>query len=65
MFNIADIIFVKEENNIWDLKQYPKVNGGIVVLDPHSGDVKALVGGFYFKSSEFLSFKFSKFANCS
>ena len=53
IFNIADIIFVKEENNIWDLKQYPKVNGGIVVLDPHSGDVKALVGGFNFKSSEF------------
>ncbi len=52
-FNIADIIFVKKENNIWDLKQYPKVNGGIVVLDPHSGDVKALVGGFNFKSSEF------------
>ena len=39
IFNIADIIFVKVENNIWDLKQYPKVNGGIVVLDPHSGDV--------------------------
>ena len=52
-FKIGDIIFVKKENNIWDLKQYPKVNGGIVVLDPHTGDVKALVGGFNFKSSEF------------
>ncbi len=52
-FNVGDIIFVKRENNIWDLKQYPKVNGGIVVLDPHTGDVKALVGGFNFKSSEF------------
>ena len=28
---IGDIIFVKEENNFWLLKQYPKVNGGIVV----------------------------------
>ena len=35
------------------LKQYPKVNGGIVVIDPFTGDVKALVGGFNFKSSEF------------
>ena len=52
-FNVGDIIFVKRENNIWDLKQYPKVNGGIVVLNPHTGDVKALVGGFNFKSSEF------------
>ena len=35
------------------LKQYPKVNGGIVVLDAFTGNVKALVGGFNFKSSEF------------
>ena len=52
-FNIGDIIFVKKENNSWNLKQYPKVNGGIVALDPYTGDVKALVGGFNFKSSEF------------
>ncbi len=52
-YNIGDIIFVKKENNSWTLKQYPKVNGGIVVLNPYTGDVKALVGGFNFKSSEF------------
>ena len=50
---IGDIIFVKKENNSWILKQYPKVNGGIVVLDPFSGQVFALVGGFNFKTSEF------------
>jgi penicillin-binding protein 1A len=50
---IGDIIFVKKENNNWLLKQYPKVNGGIVVLDPFTGDVLALVGGFNFKKSEF------------
>ncbi len=50
---IGDIIFVKKENNIWLLKQYPKVNGGIVVLQPFTGDVLALVGGFNFKTSEF------------
>jgi penicillin-binding protein 1A len=51
--SIGDIIFVKNVKNIWLIKQYPKVNGGIVVLDPFSGDVKALAGGFNFKSSEF------------
>ena len=51
--NIGDVVFVKKKNNSWHLKQYPKVNGGIVVLDPFTGDVKALVGGFNFKSSEF------------
>ena len=50
---IGDVIFVKKEKNIWSLKQYPKVNGGIVILDPFSGEVLALVGGFNFKSSEF------------
>ena len=52
-YNIGDIIFVKQNNGSWSLKQYPKVNGGIVVLDPYTGDVKALAGGFNFKSSEF------------
>ena len=50
---IGDIIFVKKENNFWKLKQYPRVNGGIVALDPFTGDVVALVGGFNFKTSEF------------
>ena len=50
---LGDIIFVKKEKNYWSLKQYPKVNGGIVVLDPYTGDIKALAGGFNYKSSEF------------
>ncbi len=49
----GDIIFVKRENNFWLIKQYPKVNGGIVVIDPFTGDVLALAGGFNFKTSEF------------
>ena len=52
-FKIGDIIFVKKIKNDWNIKQYPKVNGGIVVLDAFTGDIKALVGGFNFKSSEF------------
>ena len=52
-FEKGDIIYVKKEKNFWRLKQYPKVNGGIVVIDPFTGNVKALVGGFDFKSSEF------------
>ncbi len=53
VYKIGDIIFVKNENKIWKIKQYPKINGGMVVIDPYTGDVKALVGGFNFKSSEF------------
>ena len=50
---VGDIIFVKKEKNQWIIKQYPKVNGGIVAIDPYSGNVLALVGGFNYKSSEF------------
>ncbi len=53
IFKKGDIIFVKKENNFWRLKQYPRVNGGIVILDPYNGNVLALVGGFNFKKSEF------------
>ncbi len=52
-FKLGDIIYVKKEKIEWKLKQYPKVNGGIVVINPFNGDVKALVGGFSYKSSEF------------
>ena len=50
---IGDIVFVKKEKNFWHLKQYPKVNGGIIIIDPYNGNVLALVGGFNFKTSEF------------
>jgi len=53
-FKAGDIIYVKKnKNNSWDLKQYPKVNGAIVAIDPFNGKVKALVGGFSYRSSEF------------
>jgi len=53
-FKINDIIFIhKKKNGKWELKQYPNVNGAIVVIDPFSGRVKALAGGFSFNSSEF------------
>ena len=50
---IGDIIFVKKDSGSWLLKQYPKVNGGIVALDPFTGEILALAGGFNFRTSEF------------
>ena len=50
----GDIIYVKNlKENIFNLQQLPKVNGGIVVMDPFTGRVLALSGGFSFKQSEF------------
>ena len=35
------------------LRQVPAINGGFVALDPHTGRVLAMVGGFSFQLSEF------------
>ncbi len=35
------------------LRQIPDVNGALVVMDPHSGRVRAMVGGFSYLQSEF------------
>ena len=54
ILTIGDIIYVENiNNNIFSLRQLPLVNGGIVVMDPFTGRVLALSGGFSFKKSEF------------
>jgi penicillin-binding protein, 1A family len=37
----------------WRLRQPPKVQGALVAMDPHTGRVLAMVGGFSFAQSEF------------
>ena len=50
----GDIIYVyKKDKKKWVLKQRPIVNGAIVVIDPFTGRVLALVGGFSYELSEF------------
>ena len=52
--NLNDIIYVEKiKNNKWNLNQLPKVNGSIVVMDPYTGRILAMVGGFSYKLSEF------------
>ncbi len=54
LLRVGDIIYVEpKKNNTFSLKQLPKINGGIVVMDPYTGRVFALSGGFSFKNSEF------------
>ncbi|QOL19800.1 penicillin-binding protein 1A [Candidatus Bodocaedibacter vickermanii] len=52
--NIGDLIFVsKIKDNQYALQQIPKISGGMVVMDPHTGRVLALTGGFSFQQSQF------------
>lgn len=56
VLKVGDIVFVKlsdEKNNIYSLQQVPELNGSMVVLDPHTGRVFAMVGGFSYSRSKF------------
>jgi penicillin-binding protein 1A len=54
ILKVGDVIYVENiKSNIFALRQLPLANGGIVVMDPFTGRVLALSGGFSFKKSEF------------
>ncbi len=49
----GDIILLKKHNNNYLISQIPKVNGAIVVLNPSTGRVLAMTGGYQYNKSEF------------
>ncbi|RPG95295.1 MAG: PBP1A family penicillin-binding protein [Candidatus Pelagibacter sp. TMED263] len=54
IFKVNDIVHVSRSNdNSFHLEQIPKINGAIVAMDPHTGRVFALSGGFDFNESNF------------
>jgi len=54
LFKPGDLIYVEKlKNNLYTLRQLPKANGAIVAMDPFTGRVLAISGGFSFKQSEF------------
>ncbi len=44
---------VKNAKGQWSLTQVPEVEGGFVSLDPATGSIRALVGGFDYRKSKF------------
>ncbi len=58
VLSVGDVIYVapkdyKKIDGAWSLMQVPLIGGGIVAMDPHTGRVLALVGGFSFGLSQF------------
>jgi penicillin-binding protein 1A len=52
----GDVIYVEpisEASKTYKLRQPPKVQGGLVAMDPNTGRVLAMVGGFSYSQSEF------------
>ena len=58
VLNAGDVIYVspKDPANLagpWSLMQIPEVGGGLVAMDPHTGRVLAVAGGFSYAISQF------------
>ncbi len=54
----GDVVWVapkdpEQPTGVWSLMQIPEIGGGLVALDPHTGRVHAVVGGFSFSQSQF------------
>jgi penicillin-binding protein 1A len=49
----GDVVYVEKAGDGWTLRQRPAVEGALVAMDPHTGRVLAMAGGFSFASSEF------------
>ena len=54
VLKVGDVIYVeKTAQALYNLWQIPLVEGAMAVMDPHTGRVLALVGGFSFAKSQF------------
>jgi penicillin-binding protein 1A len=56
VLEVGDVVYVdplNKDQNTWRLRQVPEVSGAMVVMDPWTGRVLAMVGGFSFDQSQF------------
>lgn len=55
VLNVGDVVYVApgKEQGQYHLVQTPDVEAALVAMDPHSGRVLAMVGGFSYGSSQF------------
>lgn len=55
VFTVGDVIFVEKSSKSekFLLKQLPEVNGAFIAIDPHSGKVLAMMGGYVDAPNQF------------
>ncbi len=56
VLNVGDVVYVEPlagKDGEFRLRQVPEVSGAIVVMDPQTGRVLAMVGGFSYDQSQF------------
>lgn len=50
---VGDVIVVRQEGDAYSLRSIPGISGGMVVQNPHTGQVLAMQGGFDARGSSF------------
>ncbi|WP_429911638.1 penicillin-binding protein 1A [Glycocaulis sp.] len=56
VLELGDVVLVErlsEEGEEYALRQVPEVNGAVMALDPYTGRVLAMIGGYSFQHSQF------------
>ncbi|MGH6802999.1 MAG: penicillin-binding protein 1A, partial [Methyloceanibacter sp.] len=55
VLSVGDVVYVApaKDKGQYHLVQLPEIEGGLVAMDPHTGRVLALVGGFSYGKSQF------------
>jgi len=56
ILNVGDVVYVSPvagQDGVYTLEQVPEIEGSLVAMDPRTGRVLAMVGGFSFAESEF------------
>ncbi len=53
LFRRGDVIFVSRAGDGWSLRQIPELQGAFMAMDPHTGRVLAVQGGFSYEHSRF------------
>jgi len=55
IFEIGAVVFVEKSsiNQNYILRQMPEVNGGFIAMDPHTGRVLAMMGGYVDQPNQF------------
>lgn len=53
VLEVGDVVRVRPVNGEWELAQIPAVSGAIAAMDPHTGGISALVGGYSFGINQY------------
>jgi penicillin-binding protein 1A len=56
ILSVGDVVYVEKADageGVYQLRQVPEIEGALVAMDPHTGRVLAMVGGFSYAESEF------------